>query len=156
MLLVTPIEVFVNLVPWLVLFATAVFAWGSFRPKKADATHHMPAALLIPVQGAIAIYGGYFGGGIGFLMIAALTIAGQNVRMAVATKNGLAAAMNASAVAIFAFSDLIDWRAALALGAGGVLGGLSGAWLLHRLPEKLLRGFVVAVGTALTVWLFIR
>jgi uncharacterized membrane protein YfcA len=156
LLLNTPIEVFVSLVPWLVLFATAVFAWGSFRPKREAHKHHMPAAVLAPVQGAIAIYGGYFGGGIGFLMIAALTIAGQHVRMAVATKNALAAAMNASAVAIFAFSDLINWPAALALGAGGVLGGLTGSWLLHRLPEKLLRGFIVLVGAALTVWLFVR
>jgi len=107
-------------------------------------------------QFGIAIYGGYFGGGIGFLMIAALTIAGQSVRMSVATKNALAAAMNASAVAIFAFSPLINWPAAATLAAGGVLGGLSGSWLLHRLPEKLLRGFVVVVGVVLTIWLFVR
>jgi uncharacterized membrane protein YfcA len=65
-------------------------------------------------------------------------------------------AMNASAVLIFVFSPVVNWPAAIALGAGGVLGGLSGSWLLHRLPEKILRGFVVVVGVVLTVWLFVR
>jgi uncharacterized membrane protein YfcA len=156
LLLNTPVTVFVKLVPWLVLFATAVFAWGTFRRKPLHAAEHMPATLLVVAQGAIAIYGGYFGGGIGFLMLAALTIAGQQVRMASATKNALAMAMNASAVLIFVFSPLVNWPAALALGAGGVFGGLSGSWLLHRLPEKMLRGFIVVVGVALTVWLFLR
>lgn len=156
LLLNTPVSVFVKLVPWLVLFATAVFAWGSFRRKPLHAADHMPAPLLATIQGAIAVYGGYFGGGIGFLMLAALTIAGQHVRTAAATKNALAMAMNASAVLIFAFSPLVNWPAAIALAIGGVFGGLSGAWLLHRLPEKILRGFIVAVGVALTVWLFVR
>jgi uncharacterized membrane protein YfcA len=65
-------------------------------------------------------------------------------------------AMNASAVLIFAFSKLISWPAVVALGLGGTCGGLIGSWLVHRVPEKLLRGFVVLVGTLLTVWLFVR
>ena len=48
------------------------------------------------------------------------------------------------------------WAAVLALGIGGIAGGFAGAWLLHRLPEKVLRGFVVVVGVVLTVWLFVR
>jgi len=156
LLLSTPVEIFVRLVPWLVLFATAVFAWGSFRRKPLHAADHLPASAMIGIQGAIAVYGGYFGGGIGFLMLAALTVAGQQVRMAGATKNALAMAMNASAMLIFVFSPLVNWPAAGALAAGGIVGGYSGAWLLHRLPEKVLRGFVVAVGVALTVWLFVR
>jgi len=156
LLLNTPVSVFIRLVPWLVLFATAVFAWGSFRRKPLHAAEHLPAPVMAVLQGVIAIYGGYFGGGIGFLMLAALTIAGQQVRMAGATKNALAMAMNASAVLIFVFSPLVNWSAAIALGIGGIFGGLSGSWLLHRLPEKVLRGFVVAVGVVLTVWLFAK
>lgn len=156
----TPVSIFVRLVPWLVLFATLVFAWGSFRPAPPPSpgapAGRMPSSLLAVVQGAIAVYGGYFGGGIGFLMLAALTFAGQAVRNAGATKNALAMAMNASAMGIFAFSPQVHWTAALALGLGGILGGLSGSWLLHRLPAKILRGFVVIVGLILTVWLFVR
>jgi len=164
LLLSTPVSIFTRLVPWLVLFATTMFAWGSFgrkpHPPSADGTAspvaHLPQGLLLAIQGAIAIYGGYFGGGIGFLMLAALTVAGQQVRNANATKNALAMTMNASAVVIFAFSPLIDWAAVVALGLGGIGGGLLGGWLMHRLPEKLLRGFVVLVGFALTLWLFLR
>jgi uncharacterized membrane protein YfcA len=156
LLLNTPVSVFVKLVPWLVLFGTGVFAWGSFRRKPLHAVDHMSAPVIATIQGAIAIYGGYFGGGIGFLMLAALTVAGQQVRMAGATKNVLAMAMNASAVLIFVFSPLVNWPAAIALGIGGIIGGYSGAWLLHRLPEKVLRGFIVGVGVVLTIWLFVR
>ena len=157
LLLSTPVSIFTRLVPWLVLFATTMFAWGSFGHKpKADAKTQIPGSVMLLVQGLIAIYGGYFGGGIGFLMLAALTIAGQQVRMAGATKNALAMVMNASAVAIFAFSPLINGAAAVALGIGGIGGAVVGSWLMHRLPERQLRGFVVLVGGLLTVWLFVR
>lgn len=157
LLLSTPVGIFTRLVPWLVLFATVVFTWGNFvRRPGAGPAGKLPGWLLLLIQGGIAVYGGYFGGGIGFLMLAALTIAGQQVRIATATKNALAMTMNASAVAIFAFSPLISWPAVLALGAGGIAGGVAGSWLMYRLPEKLLRGFVVLVGVILTVWLFVR
>jgi uncharacterized membrane protein YfcA len=156
LLLNTPPSFFAVLVPWLVLFATSVFAWGSFRRKPLHTASSMPRWVLILAQSCIAIYGGYFGGGIGFLMLAALTIAGQQVRVATATKNVLAMAMNAAATLIFATSKLISWPAALALCAGGIAGGLCGGWLIHRLPEKFMRGFVVMVGVALTIWMFTR
>ncbi|WHZ09587.1 MAG: Uncharacterized UPF0721 integral membrane protein [Burkholderiaceae bacterium] len=156
LLLETPASFFARLVPWLVLFATAVYAWGSFRNKPSADGHAMPMPLLAVAQFLIGIYGGYFGGGIGFLMLAALTLAGQQARMATATKNILAMAMNASAVAIFVFSGDVHWLPALALALGGIVGALLGGWLMHRLPERLLRGLVVLIGIALTVWLFIR
>lgn len=156
LLMVTPPTFFSKLVPWLVLFATSVFAWGSFRSQPLHEVSGLPTGALVAIQSCIAIYGGYFGGGIGFLMLAALTIAGQQIRMATATKNMLAMAMNASAALIFAFSGMISWPAALALCVGGIAGGLCGSWLIHRMPERFMRGFVVAVGAALTVWMFIR
>ena len=157
LLLNTPASFFARLVPWLVLFATSVFAWGSFRKQSLHAAGHgMPRWSLILVQSCIAVYGGYFGGGIGFLMLAALTIAGQQVRAAAATKNMLAMAMNAAATLIFATSSQVSWPAALALCAGGIAGGLCGGWLIHRLPEKLMRRLVVLVGATLTVWMFMR
>ncbi|GGY04952.1 sulfite exporter TauE/SafE family protein [Paludibacterium paludis] len=156
LLLHTPVATFSFLVPWFVLFATLVFAWGSFLRKGGQAAKPLPLPLLVAAQSGIAVYGGYFGGGIGILMLAALTLAGQPVRQANAGKNVLAMAMNASAVAVFVASSRVVWPAALALGAGGIAGGLLGAWLMHRLPESLMRGFVVCVGLVLTLWLFIR
>jgi uncharacterized membrane protein YfcA len=156
LLLNTPVSFFIRLVPWLVLFATSIFAWGSFRKKPLHAARVFPVPLLATVQFLIGVYGGYFGGGIGFLMLATLIISGQEVRMAAATKNILAMAMNASAVVLFVFSSQVDWLAAFALALGGIGGGFAGNWLVYRLPEKMLRGFVVLVGFALTVWLFMR
>ena len=156
LLLSTPASFFAHLVPWLVLFATGLFAYGSFGPRRHADERGLDPRLAGAIQFLIAVYGGYFGGGIGFLMLAALTIAGQAVRTSIATKNVLAMAMNASAVAIFAFSSQVDWPAVFSLGLGAVLGSMLGAQLVHRLPEKVLRGFVVAVGVVLTIWMFLR
>ena len=158
LLLETPADFFARLVPWLVLFATAVFAWGSFRSPAPAASPRRslgswPAAA---AQFAISIYGGYFGGGIGFLMLAALTVAGQAMREAGATKNVLAGAMNASAMLIFVFSPEVRWVPVAVLAAGSIVGGQLGAWLLLRANERLLRAGVVLIGLALTIGLFVR
>jgi uncharacterized membrane protein YfcA len=156
LLLATPSRFFAALVPWLVLFATAVFAWGSFLRRPAhDAKALGPWSAGI-AQFLIAVYGGYFGGGIGFLMLAALTIAGMPVRNAAATKNVLAATMNASAVLIFLFSRDVHWLPAAVLGLGAIVGGAIGAAMLNRIHDWWLRVAVVALGAALTVGLFAR
>ena len=155
LLLNTPPTLFARLVPWLVMFATIVFAWGSFRKKPEGTTHIGPAAAGV-AQFFIAIYGGYFGGGIGFLMLAALTMAGQSTRAAGGTKNALAGVMNASAVVLFVASPQVHWIPACVLGAGAIAGGLAGSWALKRVNEEALRIAVVCLGGALTAGLFLR
>ena len=155
LLLWTPSSFFARLVPWLVLFATAMFAWGSFGPKREDGPRMGPLGGAIS-QFGISIYGGYFGGGIGFLMLAALTAAGLLIRPAQATKNLLAGVMNASAVLIFLFSPQVHWLQAAIACAGAMLGGIVGARMIHRVNEKLLRLFVILIGIALTIGLFLR
>jgi len=157
LLLHTSATVFARLVPWLVLFATAVFTWGSFFRKAgpAGAVHLGPVATGC-AQFLIAVYGGYFGGGIGILMLAALTMAGLAARNAGATKNVLAGVMNASAVLLFLASPQLHWIQAGVLAAGGVIGGLLGAWALRRVNEKALRVAVVGIGIALSVGLFLK
>jgi uncharacterized membrane protein YfcA len=156
LLLATPASFFARMLPWLVLVATALFAWGSFlrRPR----VEHKPLgpATAGTIQFLIAIYGGYFGGGIGFLMLAALTIAGLPVRTAGATKNVLAGVMNGAAVLIFAFSRDVHWLDAAILGVAAIVGGLIGAWMLRWVNEKALRIGVVILGLVLTVGLFLR
>lgn len=156
LLLNTPSRVFARLVPWLVLFATAVFAWGSFRRKPAESAAHLGPWAAGVAQLLIAIYGGYFGGGIGFLMMAALTMAGLPTRNAGATKNVLAGVMNASAVALFVMSPQVHWQQAVVLGVGAIIGGLGGAWALQRVNEKALRIAIVCIGIALTAGLFLK
>jgi hypothetical protein len=154
-LLATPPSFFAKLVPWLVLFATAVFAWGSFFRKPAkEGGKHLPVWAAALVQFGIAIYGGYFGGGIGFLMLAALALAGLAMRNAGATKNTLAAAMNASAVAIFAFSSDAHWAQIGVTAVAAAAGGWGGAVMLKTVNEKALRVVVVIIGILLTIGLF--
>ncbi len=155
LLLITPASFFARLVPWLVLFATAVFAWGGFR-RQTDIAPKLPRYGALAAQFMISIYGGYFGGGIGFLMLAALTAAGLAVRNAGTTKNVLAAVMNASAVTIFLFSPEVRWLQAAIAGAGAVAGGVLGGLMLNRVNEKRLRLIIVAIGIALTIGLFLH
>jgi uncharacterized membrane protein YfcA len=156
LLLATPASFFDRMLPWLVLAATALFAWGSFfRRPRVEHTPLSPATAGT-IQFLIAIYGGYFGGGIGFLMLAALTIAGLPVRTAAATKNVLAGVMNGAAVLIFAFSRDVHWLDAAVLGVAAIVGGLVGAWMLRWVNEKALRIGVVILGLVLTVGLFLR
>jgi uncharacterized protein len=155
-LLITPSAFFSRLLPWLVLFATAIFAWGSFFRKKTQTPGRLSAKGAAAMQFLISIYGGYFGGGIGFMMMAALTLAGQNARVAGATKNVLAGVINAAAVAIFLFAPDLHLRQAAVTSAGAVIGGVLGAKMLHHIDEKFLRIFVVIIGVALTIGLFYR
>ncbi|MDB5475503.1 MAG: sulfite exporter TauE/SafE family protein [Phenylobacterium sp.] len=156
LLLLTPSTFFARLVPWLVLFATALFAWGSFVRRPVEAEPRLSRTTAGVVQFLISIYGGYFGGGIGFLMLAALTAAGQSVRIAASTKNVLASIMNAAAVAIFLFTPHIPWLRVAVLAIGAMAGGYLGAQLLRRVDERIIRGFVVVLGVALTIGLFLR
>lgn len=156
LLLNTPSNVFAKLVPWLVLFATGVFTWGSFFKKSGESSVHIGPVSAGVAQFCISIYGGYFGGGIGFLMMAALTMAGLSTRHAGATKNALGGVMNAAAVLLFVTSPDVHWLPAVVLGVGAIIGGLMGSWALHRINERVLRLVIVAIGVALTVGLFLK
>jgi uncharacterized protein len=155
LLLITPPSFFARLVPWLVLFATAVFAWGSFGPRR-DSSPRLSRTGAALAQLCISIYGGYFGGGIGFLMLAALTAAGLVMRNAGATKNVLAGVMNASAVAIFVLSPQVRWFAVGIASCGAIIGGIAGGLMLQKVNERALRVLVVLIGIALTIGLFLR
>jgi uncharacterized membrane protein YfcA len=158
LLLVTPVSVFSHLVPFLVLFATAVFAWGSFfrNDRSGRTAPQIKPRTAAVLQIFIAIYGGYFGGGIGILMLAALTAAGLAVRHASATKNVLAGVMNASAVAIFVFKANTAWQLVLYVAIAAIIGGQLGVYLLRRINETVLRIGITAIGCALTIGLFIK
>ena len=156
LLLATPISVFEFLVPWLVFFATLVFLWGSFFRKTLESPKKMGQPATIMTQFAISIYGGYFGGGIGILMLAALTISGLAVRKAGATKNVLAGVMNASAVVIFAFSNNVAWTQVFVAAIASIAGGQIGAFALQRVNEKILRTCVILLGFGLSLGLFVK
>ncbi len=157
LLLLTPAARFAAMVPWLVLFATAAFAWGSFgrkAPMPGVATASLGPVRAGALQLAIAVYGGYFGGGIGFVMMAVLALGGASARTAAATKNVLAAVMNLTAVLIFLGSGEVRWLAMTVAMLGALAGSWLGAHLLARVNDRALRFVVVVIGIVLTVALF--
>ena len=156
LLLATPSTFFAHLVPWLVLFATGLFAWGAFFRKQTEDGPTVGPRAAGGMQFLIAIYGGYFGGGVSILMLAVFTAAGIAVRTAGATKNVLSSLMNASAVAVFLFTPAIPWPRVAVVCVGAIIGGFVGAKLLQRVDERLIRGFVIVLGLVLTVGLFLR
>jgi uncharacterized membrane protein YfcA len=156
LLLATPASFFAHLVPWLVLFATCVFGWGNFIRKPKENAKPIGRFGTGLMQFGIAIYGGYFGGGIGILMLAALTIAGLAVRQAGATKNVLAGIMNASAVLVFVFTTRLDWEKVAIIAVGAIGGGFLGGLMLKRVNETVLRVLVIVIGIVLTIGLFLR
>jgi uncharacterized membrane protein YfcA len=158
LLLATPVSVFSLLVPYLILFATVIFAWGSFfrKPRAADAAPHIGPRKAMLAQLLIAIYGGYFGGGIGILMLAALTAAGLAVRHAGATKNLLAGVINIAAVIIFVARTHVAWSLILYVAVAAMIGGQLGVFLLRRINETVLRVGITGIGVALTIAMFLR
>jgi uncharacterized membrane protein YfcA len=141
-----------------VLFATVVFAWGSFfkRARAAGASPQISPRKAMAAQFCIAVYGGYFGGGIGILMLAALTAAGLAVRHAGATKNLLAGIINVAAVVIFVVRTKVNWTIIACVAVAAIIGGQLGVFLLRRINETVLRVAITCIGIALTIGLFLR
>jgi hypothetical protein len=152
----TPTRVFAALVPWLVLLATAAFAWGAFGPRATRAAEPPPAWVTLLTQSLIGLYSGFFGGGAGILTLASLTIAGMPVRAAAATKNMLLALSNTTAALLFAFTGNVAWAHAVVVGMGAMAGGYAGARALAVVPERPLKVTVILIGLALTAGLFLR
>jgi uncharacterized membrane protein YfcA len=156
LLLATPPKFFAMLVPWLVLFGTSVFAWGNFFRKPGSEAGHMGPRTAMLVQFLIGVYGGYYGGGNGFLMLAALTLAGQTVRKAASTKNLVIALINGTAMVLFLFTPGLSWLRIGVVALGALVGGWAGVWALRRVNEKALKIGIVILGVALTIGLFLR
>lgn len=161
LLLATDDRLFTALVPWLLFVATALFAAGPrlrrWVPALASGPGGRAAPAALAVELAVAVYGGYFGAGLGVLLMATLALVGHDdVREAAALKNLLASVVTSIAVVLFVVAGAISWPHALPALAGAVLGGVLGARLAQRLPAIWLRRAVVAVGAALTVVFMVR
>lgn len=157
-LLVTPAALFERLIPWLLLFATCVFAaspWLTRRSDVAAAPRHAPWQIV--VQFFVAIYGGYFGAGMGILMLAVLAFSGlPSFNAQNAIKNVLSVSINGVALVPFVVARVVDWRFALPMAAIALLGGYFGARFFRRVPQPVSRAIVIAIGTTMTVVFFSR
>ncbi|MGA8575930.1 MAG: sulfite exporter TauE/SafE family protein [Candidatus Cybelea sp.] len=156
LLLVTPQALFARMIPWLLLFATLVFAASPLLSRRSRATpRHAPWQIV--VQFAVAIYGGYFGAGMGILMLAVLAFSGlPNFNAQNAIKNVLSASINGVALIPFVLARIIDWRFAIPMALIALLGGYFGARFFRRVPQPLARAIVVTIGTAMTIVFFVK
>ncbi|MHB1033902.1 MAG: sulfite exporter TauE/SafE family protein [Pirellulales bacterium] len=170
--------VFAAVVPYLILLATCLFVvqeplarWLRRRAEQPDAK---PAAASAPgdadrprstarwiavltFQLLVGVYGGYFGAGIGILMLAAFGFLGfKNIHHMNALKNLNGMCINGVAAVLFIAKGLVDWRLAALMAAGAIVGGYAGAGTARRVGQKRVRRAIIAIGLALSIWLFVR
>lgn len=155
-LLVTPEQTFESLVPWLLLFATLLFTFGRNMRLPASGSHHT-AGLGFLLQFSIAIYGGYFGAGIGILMLAMLQLQGfTHIHQMNALKTILGSTINAVAFVIFLFSGKVIWSVAAVMVAGALAGGYFGAKFALKISPSKVRFIVCIIGFVMTGYFFIK
>lgn len=156
-----PAEAFVALVPWLILTATllllmqpAIARWtGIGRPHPSPSAKRVWG--IVVFQFFIAVYGGYFGAGIGILMLSALSLMGlADIHQMNALKSVFAACINGVAIVVFIVQDTISWPHAVPMIVAGSLGGYAGAHVARSLDRNLVRSIVVALGFCLAAWFF--
>ncbi|WFP63900.1 sulfite exporter TauE/SafE family protein [Mesorhizobium sp. WSM4904] len=147
------------LVPWLLIAATALFAAGPWLKPAAGPEHQASVGSLAGslAQFATAVYGGFFGAGMGVMMLATLGItqAGDYHRLN-ALKNMLSIVIAIVAILVFVSGGVVAWPQAIVMIPGVALGGYAGVWIAKRVPQGVVRGFVVAVGLLLAFYYFTK
>jgi uncharacterized membrane protein YfcA len=169
-------ETFAAIVPYLVLMATCLFMaqgplgrWMASREQSPGPVDAEPAAkparsrvlfrwaAVLIYQFFVATYGGYFGAGIGILMLAGFGFLGlTNIHQMNGLKNINGMCINAVAAAMFIVKELVDWPAALVMAAGAIVGGYAGAGTARRIGQTNVRRLVVVIGLALSISLIVR
>jgi uncharacterized membrane protein YfcA len=156
LLLRTSESAFVLLIPWLLLFATVLFSFGGAIRKRMPAA---PAPLWVGVvaQFCISIYGGYFGGGMGIMMLAVLTLLGmRDIHRMNAVKTVLATLVNGVAVVAFVLARAVDWRPGTVMIVGGIAGGYAGAAIARGLDPRYVSWLVLVTAWTMTAYFFVR
>ena len=168
LLLSTPQATFLGLVPYLMLLATLLFAFSPritamIRKSSAEEIEEKTVitwrtlASITFIQLIVAIYGGYFGGGIGIMILASLGVMGMdNIHEMNGLKTVLQSLINGVAVITFVIARAVIWLPAMVMIVGAIVGGFGGAYVARRLDARLIRGFVILVGISMTIYFFLR
>jgi uncharacterized protein len=164
LLLHTPASIFQSLIPYLLLLATLLFALSGpitsrLRMRNVGKVRLSPSTLIAVAiaQLIISTYGGYFGGGIGILMLATLAMMGmEDIHVMNGLKTALASCINGVAVVIFIFAHAIVWPETILMIVGAIIGGYGGAYYARKVNPNLIRGFVIVVGFAMSAYFFIN
>ncbi len=160
LLLKTPAHTFMRVLPWLTLGATLLFAFGrklAGRRGSVIESETSAAALLGATlfQLVVGVYGGYFGGGMGIVMLAMLAALGMtDIHAMNALKSVMGFVINGVAVITFIVAQAVYWKHGAIMILGGIAGGYLGAHYAMKLPQIWIRYFVVLVGTGMTIYFF--
>lgn len=162
LLLRTPTSTFERLVPFLILGATLLLAAQEMITRRLGVlarAHESPTTgwvtFVFVFQFLVGLYGGYFGAGMGILMLAALGLIGlTDLHQMNGLKNVLAIAINGIAAIYFVFAQAVNWRDVLIMMIGTLMGGYLGARMARHFGRKFVRGFVVAIGIVMTAVLW--
>jgi len=159
LLLATDPSVFRVLVPWLIFFATVLFALSPqiagvgerLAARRAGGSGPGPCATAL--QGAVAIYGGYFGAGMGIMMLATLSLTeGRDFHRLNAAKNVLACVMQGLAVIVFIASGAVDWPSVFVVASASIAGGWASVRVGKLIPQQAIRWGVIITGLTLSGW----
>ncbi len=162
LLIKTSAQTFLQVLPWLLLGATLLFAFGKhvIGHTSMGISHDASSAA---VTGAsifefiVAIYGGYFGGGVGIMNLAMLAALGMtDIHAMNKLKVILGGVINGVATLTFIATGVILWPQGVVMTVGAILGGYSNAHYAQKLPQAWVRAFVILVGTPMTIYFFIR
>ena len=146
---------FMRLLPWLMLLAAGTFTFGGRRPT-SDAKPHA-LWMVLGLQLAISIYGGYFGGGMGIMMLATMSLAGMtDIHEMNGLKSLLGATINGVALAEFIAHHAIVWQPGLVMVAGSLVGGYAGASAARKVNRRTVRTLAIVVAWGMTMYFFIR
>jgi uncharacterized membrane protein YfcA len=162
LLLLTPAHTFMRVLPWLMLGATLLFIFGRrlARNRPSSVGHDATTAAIVGAsifELLVAVYGGYFGGGVGIVNLAMLAAVGMTEIHAMnALKSILGIAINGVAAVVFVVRGAIYWPQAIAMIVGALIGGYFGAHYAQKLPQMWIRRFVVLVGAGMTVYFFVK
>ncbi|RFP88542.1 sulfite exporter TauE/SafE family protein [Rhodobacteraceae bacterium 63075] len=158
LLTVTSDEAFMGLVPWLLLVATAVFAAGPWILPRLAGGAGLGLAGAVAALLAVSVYGGYFNGGLGIMLLAAFGLMGfKNLHGMNGLKNVLSALLSLVSAVTLALAGLIAWKSALVLALATTAGGYIGAALARKITNlALLRAGIVAVGLIMTILFFMK
>jgi uncharacterized membrane protein YfcA len=161
LLIKTPAQTFLKVMPWLMLGATLLFAFGKHLTGRiaagisSDASRGAIAGASV-FELLVAVYGGYFGGGIGIMNLAMLAAMGMtDIHDMNALKVVLGGVINGVATITFVITGAIVWPQAIVMTVGAILGGYFAAHYAQKLPQSWIRAFVILVGAAMTVYFFV-
>ena len=158
LLLATPAHLFDLVIPWLLLLATMTFAAGARAGMVLRRFVRIGPRALPLGQFAISIYGGYFGGAVGLMMMAAWSLlqASDDLKSMAPARVLLVSSANGAAVVWFILAGAVRWPEALAMLGASVVGGYLGARLTRILPPPMVRRFVIVLTACITATFFLR